>query len=54
MHIESKNFNIRILYSYFDNGEILLHCFYEKEGKSVTEYSTHVPIAISRRNEMEE
>lgn len=53
MHLKSKNFNIRIIYSYYDNGELLLHCFYEKQGKSATEYSTHIPIAKERKKELE-
>ena len=53
MHLESKNFNIRILYSYYATDEILLHCFYERDGKSCTSYETHIPIAISRLKDME-
>lgn len=54
MHIEGKEFNIRILYTLNRRGEILLHCFYEKEGKTVSEYSSHVPVALTRMKEMEE
>ncbi|MDF2952300.1 MAG: hypothetical protein K0S18_1883 [Anaerocolumna sp.] len=54
MHLEGKTFNIRVLYSYGINCEIFLHCFYEKEGKSTSEYRTHAPIAIERLKEMED
>ncbi|MBK5247547.1 MAG: hypothetical protein JJE49_09820 [Peptostreptococcaceae bacterium] len=53
MHLESKNFNIRVLYSFDNNMEILLHCFYERQGKSVTSYLKHIPIALKRKKEME-
>ena len=49
MHLKSKSYNIRILYSYLDNGELLLHCFYEKQGKRITEYERSIPIAIERK-----
>jgi len=39
MHLESDNFNLRILYSYNYTYELLLHCFYEREGKSQTSCS---------------
>lgn len=53
MHIESKNFNVRIIYSYYRNGELLLHCFHEEQGKSITEYRAHIPVAVKRKKEME-
>lgn len=54
MHLESNNFNLRILYSYNQRDEVLLHCFYEREGKLHTSYDLHAPIAIDRMKEMEE
>lgn len=54
MHLSSKSFNLRILYSYNDKDELLLHCFYEREGKTATNYVTHAPIAVQRMKEMEE
>ena len=48
--------NYRGLYSmHLDgkDGEIILHCFYEKEGKEVTGYEKHAPIAMERKREME-
>lgn len=53
MHIEGKTFNIRILYSFADDGTILLHGFYERAGKQKTDYSTAIPIAQRRLAEME-
>ena len=34
-------------------GAVILHCFYEKEGKEVTGYEKHAPIAMERKREME-
>jgi hypothetical protein len=48
LHIETKNSNYRVLFSIIKSGKILLHTFYEKEGKKVTEYQSHVPIAKTR------
>lgn len=53
LHIEGKNLNIRILYSYGQNSEILLHCFYEKDDSKKGSYEAHIPIAIKRMKEME-
>ena len=53
MHLESNVYNIRMLYTYGKDGEIILHCFYEKEGKEVTGYEKHAPIAMERKREME-
>lgn len=42
-------FNIRILYSFLPSHEpVLLHAFYERSGKSKTNYSTHIPVALAR------
>lgn len=54
MHLQTKNFNIRILYSYIRKDEILLRAFYERQGKSKTSYAKHTPIAMARREELEE
>ncbi len=51
MHIKGKTFNIRILYSFLSNGTVLLHGFYERSGKGVTNYSKAIPIAEKRRAE---
>jgi len=52
MHLESKNY--RILFSFMENGEVLLHLFYERQGKRHTDYSRHTPIAQSRLQELKE
>ena len=54
MHLESKNFNYRILFSFMENGETLLHLFYERQGKRHTDYSRHTPIAQIRLQELKE
>ena len=49
MHLAGKGFNIRILYGFLSNGQpALLHAFYERAGKNQTDYSTHIPVALSR------
>lgn len=54
MHITGRTFNVRILYSFADDGTILLHGFYERQGKSVTDYTAAIPVALSRKAEMED
>ncbi|HIZ83965.1 MAG TPA: type II toxin-antitoxin system RelE/ParE family toxin [Firmicutes bacterium] len=46
--LKSSRFNIRIIYSYIKNGEILLHGFYERKGKRKTEYQSHIQISQQR------
>ena len=55
MHISGKGFNYRILYFFLPNGQpALLHSFEEREGKNKTDYSSHLPVALDRKKEMEE
>ncbi len=51
LHINTSNHNLRVLFSVRGEGKIFLHTFFEKEGKNKTEYRSHIPIAIKRRNE---
>lgn len=53
MHIKSSKYNIRILYSITDSGQLLLHCFYKRSGKKQTDYARSIPIALRRKNELE-
>ena len=49
MHISSRGFNIRVLYSFLKNGDpVLLLPFYEREGKKKTDYSTFIDPAENR------
>lgn len=48
MHLASDSFNIRILYSFLDDGTILLRAFYEREGKAATDYTRQIPLAKER------
>ena len=48
MRVKTENINYRILYSFQNDGTILLHGFEEKKGKKVTEYSKASKIANSR------
>ena len=50
LHIDTNNHNYRLLFSKGSNKKYFLHMFYEKSGKKKTSYETHVPIAISRRD----
>lgn len=55
MKFKGKNMNLRMLYSYdFDRDILFLHCFYEKSDSKKYRYDDHVPIALSRKKEMEE
>lgn len=54
MHIQGKNYNVRIIYSFLKNGTVLLHGFYEQEDKNITDYSSAIPIAKKRFKDMEE
>lgn len=53
MHLTGRGFNIRILYGFMSNGQpALLHAFYERGGKTKTDYSSHIPIGSIRLAEM--
>lgn len=55
LHCAGKGFNIRILYSFLSNRKpILLLAFYEREGKSNTDYSPYLEPARNRLNEKKE
>lgn len=43
-----KRPNVRIIFSVCKDGTILLLAFFEKEGKSKTEYEAYIPIASHR------
>lgn len=52
MHLAQGDFNIRILYSFFPDGTpTLLLCFYEREGKSRTNYTPYIDPAKARFKE---
>ena len=51
MHISSKGYNIRILFSFFPSGKpVLLLAFYEREGKKKTDYTAYLSPALTRLN----
>lgn len=52
MHLDTKNKNLRVLFSRLDDGTILLHTFEERQGKRKTGYGLHTQVAIERREEM--
>ena len=55
MKFKGKGMNYRILYSYDEESKtIMLHCFYEKSDSEKSRYSSHIPIAMQRKFEMEE
>lgn len=51
IHIKENNINLRILLSQDINGKLLLHTFFERSGKGNTDYTKHISIAISRRDD---
>lgn len=54
MHVDCSKHNIRIIYSFLNNGTVLLYGFYERAGKRVTDYSSAIPDSLKRYKEMEE
>lgn len=55
MHLTGKGFNIRILYSFLPNRQpVLLLAFYERGGKSKTDYTPYLAPACSRLNRFKE
>ncbi|WP_370812706.1 hypothetical protein [Butyricicoccus pullicaecorum] len=50
MHIACKQLNIRILYSFLNDGTVLLHAFYERAGKRHTDYTGTIALARARLN----
>ena len=48
MHVQGKDFNIRILYSFISNDTRLLHGFYERTGKKATNYTKPIKTAGER------
>lgn len=49
IHIESKQFNIRLLIYIDDNGiPYFLCCFYERAGKRKTDYTAHTKVMKAR------
>ena len=53
MHLSGKGFNIRVLYGFLPNGQpVLLRAFHEQGGKKKTDYSSHIPVASLRLEEM--
>lgn len=54
MHIASKQLNIRILYSFLNDGSVLLHAFYERAGKRHTDYTGTIALARARLHELED
>lgn len=51
MHVSGRDFNIRILYGFYDGNPKLLLAFHEKAGHSRTDYSGKVNIAVKRLSE---
>lgn len=53
MHVASRDFNIRILYSFLPDNTVLLLPFYERAGKSNTDYAANIDTAKRRLKELE-
>ena len=53
MHVDIRDYNIRILYAFLpDDAPVLLLGFYEKAGKRRTDYTPHIPKAEQRLTEI--
>jgi len=49
-----KNYNLRIIYTDINNGQLLLLLFDEKAGKKATNYESAIPIAEKRKEQYEQ
>lgn len=47
--VNAKDYNIRIVYHIDGGNNIILHGFFEREGKNMTSYKKHIEIAQNRR-----
>lgn len=55
MRFEGRDYNIRILYAFMpDRVPVLLHAFYEREGKKATDYTGRISLALDRFSKMKE
>lgn len=55
MHVSGTDFNYRLLYFFLpDHQPAFLVSFEEREGKSKTDYSGYISLALDRKKEMEE
>lgn len=48
MHVDTREINYRVLYTFKADGTILLHGFEEKKGKKVSGYSKAISVAKGR------
>lgn len=53
MHLQTGQFNIRILYALEQDQTVLLHAFYERQGKNKTDYTGKINLALARLKELE-
>ena len=54
MHVDTKDLNIRILYTFEEDGTVLLLPFHERGGKRKTNYTNYIPSALKRKKEYKE
>lgn len=55
LHLQRKEFNIRILYAFLPNSQpVLLLAFYERAGKKKTDYTPYISPALSRFKRIKE
>ena len=49
MHLDGRDFNLRILYSFLpDHTPVLLTAFFERDGKRTSDYTPYIPAAKER------
>lgn len=55
LHMQSKNYNVRLIVSINKEGiPLLLTVFNERSGKKATDYTSRIPVAESRLKELKE
>lgn len=55
MHLDSKNYNIRLLYGFLPNEQpVFLVAFFERANKRKTDYTSYIEPALSRFKQMKE
>ena len=52
LHMQCKNYNIRLIVLFKDNNPVFLRAFYERAGKGKTDYSSQITIAEKRLEQL--
>lgn len=52
LHLSAKNFNLRLLMTFYNDNPVFLVAFYERSGKKKTNYSQYNELLIKRLEEL--